>query len=54
MDKIIERINELVLIAKQRELTKEEIAERDNLRKEFIKNFKENFENELKRIKFKD
>ena len=37
MEKIkIDRINELARIAKVRELTAEEIAERDALRKEYI------------------
>ena len=32
----IERINELARLAKERELTAEELAERDALRKEYI------------------
>ncbi|MDO4815966.1 MAG: DUF896 domain-containing protein [Bacillota bacterium] len=32
----LERINELAHIAKERELTAEELAERDTLRKEYI------------------
>lgn len=32
----LERINELAHIAKERELTSEELAERDALRKEYI------------------
>ena len=35
------RINELAHIAKQRELTPEEIAERDVLRKEYIAEWRE-------------
>lgn len=34
--KKIDRINELAHLAKERELTQEEIAERDVLRKEYI------------------
>jgi len=34
--KKVDRINELARIAKERELTAEEIAERDVLRKEYI------------------
>lgn len=32
----IDRINELAHLAKERALTEEELAERDNLRKEYI------------------
>ena len=32
----LERINELAKLAKERELTAEELAERDGLRKEYI------------------
>lgn len=35
------RINELAHIAKERELTAEELAERDALRKEYIKEWRE-------------
>lgn len=37
----LERINELAHIAKERELTAEELAERDALRKEYIKEWRE-------------
>ena len=36
----LERINQLARIAKERELTAEEIAERDVLRKEYIAEWK--------------
>ena len=39
-EKKIERINELSRLAKQRELTPEEQAERDTLRREYIDAFK--------------
>lgn len=39
-EKKIERINQLSRIAKQRELTPEEITERDALRREYIDAFK--------------
>jgi uncharacterized protein YnzC (UPF0291/DUF896 family) len=39
----IKRINELARIAKERELTAEEIAERDVLRKEYIAEFRASF-----------
>lgn len=32
----LDRINELARLAKQRELTQQELEERDNLRKEYI------------------
>ena len=37
----LERINELAHIAKERELTAEELAERDALRKEYIAEWRE-------------
>ena len=37
----LERINELAHIAKERELTAEELNERDVLRKEYIKEWRE-------------
>lgn len=36
----IARINELAHISKERELTQEELAERDALRKEYIEDFR--------------
>ena len=36
----LDRINELARLAKQRELTEEELAERDALRKEYIADFR--------------
>ena len=36
----IDRINELAHLAKQRELTAEELAERDILRKEYIEDWR--------------
>jgi uncharacterized protein YnzC (UPF0291/DUF896 family) len=38
--KKIDRINELARLAKQRELTEEETAERNALRREYIDSFK--------------
>lgn len=37
----LERINELARLAKQRELTHDELAERDALRKEYIAEWRE-------------
>ncbi len=43
----VERINELARIAKERELTAEEKAERDVLRKEFLAGFRANLQQTL-------
>ena len=43
----IDRINELAKLAKQRELTAEEAAERAALRKEFLADFKKNLTDTL-------
>lgn len=45
--KKIDRINELAKLAKQRELTAEEAAERQALRKEFLSDFKKNLTDTL-------
>ena len=52
--KLIDRINELAAISKERELTFEEVKERDNLRKEYLKQFKAGFKQQLDSIKFED
>lgn len=47
-DKVkLARINELAKIAKQRELTDEEKAERAVLRQEFLENFRAGFRQQL-------
>lgn len=46
-DKLIIRINELANKAKTIGLTEDEIKERDELRKEYIKNFKQKFKTEI-------
>ena len=46
-DKLIVRINELAKKAKTVGLTEDEIKERDKLRKEYIKNFREQFKTEI-------
>ena len=51
---MIERINELAKIAKTRQLTKEEEKERKELREQYIKNFKNKFQNELNNVYIKN
>ncbi len=46
-DKLIIRINELAIKAKTVGLTDKELIERDNLRKEYIKNFRAKFKTEI-------
>ena len=48
--KKIDRINELARLAKQRELTEEEQAERAQLRQEYVAAFRGNLEAQLKSI----
>lgn len=48
------RINELARIAKERELTPEEIEEWDRLRKEYLKEFREGFRQQLLNTKVVD
>ena len=47
MNKVIARINELAAIAKQRELTSEELSERDKLRRIYIDSVKQNLVGQL-------
>ena len=51
---MIERINELAKIDKNRQLTKEEEKERKELREQYIKNFKNRFQNELNNVYIKN
>ena len=44
------RINELARIAKERELTQEELEERDILRQEYLAAFRRNFKRQLDNI----
>lgn len=46
-DKLIIRINELANKAKTIGLSEDEIKERDELRKEYIKNFRQKFKTEI-------
>lgn len=48
----IDRINELAKKHKEEGLTEEELKEREQLRKEYIAKFRENFRGHLDRIKF--
>ena len=43
----VKRINELAKLAKERELTPEELEERDRLRKEYIAEFRASFSSQL-------
>ncbi|QHW34508.1 DUF896 domain-containing protein [Paenibacillus rhizovicinus] len=52
MEKIIARINELSRKNKSVGLTPEEVAERDELRRIYLDNFKSNFRNQLDTIKW--
>lgn len=47
MNKVISRINELAAKAKQGDLTSEEVAERDNLRRIYIDSVKANLIGQL-------
>ncbi|WP_338984271.1 DUF896 domain-containing protein [Spiroplasma endosymbiont of Diplazon laetatorius] len=54
MEELLKRINELAAIAKQRELTAEELEERAKLREEYIKLFRAGFEQQLENTIFVD
>ena len=47
MNEVIARINELAAAAKQRELTAEELTERDKLRRMYIDSVKQNLVGQL-------
>lgn len=50
LKKLIPRINELVHKAKESGLTKEEEAERADLRKQYLKRFKENMRSQIEMV----
>lgn len=50
----LDRINELARLKKERELTEEELAEREILRKEYIAEFRKNFRAQLESIEIVD
>lgn len=52
MDEVIARINELAKLAKQRELTPEELTERDKLRRIYIDSVKANLVGQLENTYF--
>ncbi len=54
MEKLIQRINELARKSKAEGLTEAEVAERDQLRKQYLTNFKKNFRQQLDNIEFTD
>ena len=54
MDKLISRINFLYKKSKEEGLTKEEAAEQQKLRQEYIDSIKLNFKNQLQNIYLKD
>lgn len=51
---ILNRINELAKIAKERELTPPELVERNELRQEYLKMFRASFKQQLMGIKVVD
>ncbi len=54
MEKLIQRINELARKSKAEGLTEAEAAEREQLRKQYLENFKNNFRQQLDQIEFTD
>lgn len=52
MEEVIRRINELAALAKERELTAEEQAERQQLRRRYIDSFKANLAAQLDNVYF--
>lgn len=54
IDKLIARINELSRKSKAEGLTAAEIVERDELRRQYLNNFKRNFRQQLDAIEIVD
>ena len=52
--KLIDRINELAKLSKERDLTQDELVEQTNLRKEYIKQFRAGFRQHLEGIRVVD
>ncbi len=51
---MIERINELSKLSKERNLTEAELKEQQKLRKQYIENFKSNFKTQMKNVYIKE
>ncbi|MBQ2408808.1 MAG: DUF896 domain-containing protein [Bacilli bacterium] len=51
---MIERINELSKISKERKLTEAELKEQQELRKQYIEKFKSNFKTQMKNVYIKE
>lgn len=51
---MIDRINELSKISKERKLTEAELKEQQELRKQYIENFKSNFKTQMKNVYIKE
>ena len=51
---MIDRINELSKISKERSLTPEELKEQQELRKQYIENFKNNFKSQMTNVYIKE
>ncbi|MFC6261094.1 DUF896 domain-containing protein [Levilactobacillus fujinensis] len=54
MDTLLARINELAHKAKAEGLTDDEIAERDHLRKQYLKLFRESFKSQVEMMQVYD
>ena len=54
MEELVARINELSRKHKSVGLTTEELAERDELRKQYLAKFRQNFRDQLDTIKWAD
>lgn len=51
---MIERINELSKLSKERNLTEAELKEQQELRKQYIESFKNNFKSQMKNVYIKE
>lgn len=51
---MIERINELSKLSKERKLTEAELKEQQELRKQYIENFKNNFKSQMTNVYIKE
>lgn len=53
-DNLLERINELARLSKERQLTEEEKAEQQELRQKYLRNFRRGFAKQVEEIKVLD